>query len=129
MGTRRRTDRAMAQQMPAGIPAGAQMPKTQEEAAAMQEKQSEMEDKRKMILNQVLTAEAQDRLGRIAVVKASYARQVEDALMQQAMKGQLPGQIDDKALLGILEKFNSQAGGSGPKVQIQRRNIMDDDDW
>merc|ERR1711918_203586 len=108
---------------------GAQMPKTQEEAAAMQEKQQEMEDKRKMILNQVLAAEAQDRLGRIAVVKASYARQVEDALMQQARKGQLPGQIDDKALLGILEKFNSQAGGSGPKVQIQRRNIMDDDDW
>merc|ERR1719201_2410495 len=95
----------MAQQMPAGIPAGAQMPKTQEEAAAMQEKQSEMEDKRKMILNQVLTAEAQDRLGRIAVVKASYARQVEDTLIQQAMKGQLPGQIDDKALLGVAHHW------------------------
>merc|ERR1719231_534552 len=105
-------------------------PKSQEEAAQMQEKQQEMEDKRKMILNQVLTAEAQDRLGRIAVVKASYARQVEDTLIQQAMQGKLPGQIDDKALLGILEKFNaSQGGGNGPKVQIQRRNIMDDDDW
>merc|ERR1711934_1238027 len=121
------TDRAMAQQMPAGIPAGAQMPKTQEEAAAMQEKQSEMEDKRKMILNQVLTAEAQDRLGRIAVVKASYARQVEDTLIQQAMQGKLPGQIDDKALLGILEKFGED--GAGPKVKIQRRDIMDDDGW
>merc|ERR1712057_60192 len=112
MGSTRRTDRAMAQQMPDM----SQMPKTQEEAAAMQEKQTEMEDKRKMILNQVLTAEAQDRLGRIAVVKASYARQVEDTLIQQAMQGKLPGQIDDKALLGILEKFNaSQGGGNGPK--------------
>merc|ERR1711907_524893 len=105
-------------------------PKSQEEAAAMQQKQEAAEDQRKMVLNQVLTAEAQDRLGRIAVVKASYARQVEDALIQQAMQGKLPGQIDDKALLGILEKFNNQGGGgNGPKVQIQRRNIMDDDDW
>merc|ERR1711998_552447 len=106
----RQMDQASLQQMAAGAP------KTQEEAAQMQEKQQDMEEKRKMILNQIMTAEAQDRLGRIAVVKASYARQVEDALIQQAMKGQLPGQIDDKALLGILEKFNAQSGGgSGPK--------------
>lgn len=106
-------------------------PKTEEQAAARQQQQEDNEDKRKMVLNQILTADAQDRLGRIAVVKASYARQVEDTLIQQAMKGSLPGQIDDKALLKILEKFNesSGGGGSGPKVQIQRRNIMDDDDW
>jgi len=89
----------------------------------------ENEEKRQIILNQILTAEAQERLGRIAVVKASFARQVEEMLMQQAMKGQLAGQVDDKALLGILEKLNEKGGGSGPKVQMQRRNIMDDDDW
>merc|ERR1711924_302700 len=54
----------------------ASAPKTQEEAAAMQEKKQEQEDQRKTILNQIFTAEAQERLGRIAVVKASFARQV-----------------------------------------------------
>merc|ERR1711998_454867 len=108
----------------------AQAPKTEEQAAQQQEKQQEMEDKRKTILNQIFTAEAQDRLGRIAVVKASFARQVEDTLIQQAMQGKLQGQIDDKGLLQLLEKFNaSNGGGAGPKVQLQRRNIMDDDDW
>merc|ERR1712216_194321 len=125
MGSEGKTmDQAALQQMAAAAP------KTQEEAAQQQDQQQEMEEKRKMILNQIFTAEAQERLGRIAVVKASYARQVEDTLIQQAMKGQLPGQIDDKALLKILEKFNeSGGGGNGPKVQLQRRNIMDDDDW
>jgi len=66
-------------------------------------------------------------VGRIAVVKSSYARQIEDAMIQQAMAGKLPGQIDDKELLKILEKFGEQA--AGPKVSIQRRDIMDDDDW
>merc|ERR1711907_676617 len=102
----------------------ASAPKTQEEAAAMQEKKQEQEDQRKTILNQIFTAEAQDRLGRIAVVKASFARQVEDTLIQQAMAGKLQGQIDDKGLLKILEKFN-EGNSSQPKVQLQRRNIMD----
>merc|ERR1711907_21290 len=115
---------AMLQQMQA------QAPKTQGQAAEMQAKQKENEEKRQIVLNQILTAEAQERLGRIAVVKASYAKQVEEMLLQQAMKGQLPGQVDDKALLQILENLNAKgAGGSGPKVQMQRRNIMDDDDW
>merc|ERR1712100_363659 len=114
-------DAAAMQQMAAGAP------KTEEQAAAMAEQQKEKEDQRKQMLNKVFTAEAQDRLGRIAVVKASYARQIEDTMLQQAMQGKLQGQIDDKALLGILEKFGEES--AGPKVSIQRRNIMDDDDW
>merc|ERR1712146_138207 len=126
-----RTRNTIAQMDPAALAQmQAQAPKSQEEAAAQQEKHQEMEDKRKTILNQIFTAEAQDRLGRIAVVKASFARQVEDTLIQQAMAGKLQGQLDDKGLLALLEKFNaSNGGGSGPKVQLQRRNIMDDDDW
>ena len=75
----------------------------------------------------VLTIRLLRAVGRIAVVKASYARQIEDAMIQQAMQGKLQQQIDDRELLKILEKFGEQA--SGPKVSIQRRDIMDDDDW
>merc|ERR1711881_456535 len=103
---------AQLQQMQQGAP------RTQEQAQEQADKQKENEEKRQIILNQILTAEAQERLGRIAVVKASFARQVEEMLLQQAMKGQLPGQVDDKALLQILENLNAKgAGGSGPKVQ------------
>lgn len=75
----------------------------------------------------VLTLRLLHAVGRIAVVKASYARQIEDTMIQQAMQGKLQQQIDDRELLKILEKFGEQA--SGPKVSIQRRDIMDDDDW
>merc|ERR1711959_198814 len=124
MGNHEKMDASELAKLQAGAP------RTEEQAAAQQEKQAAQEDQRKAMLNQIMTAEAQDRLGRIAVVKASYARQVEDMLLQQAMKGQLQGKIDDKSLLAMLEKFSDKmGGGAGPKVQIQRRDIMDDDDW
>ena len=54
-------------------------------------------------------------------------------LLQAAQRGQLGGKVTEDALIGMLEKINGGSGEGGgrggPKIEMRRRNVMDDDDW
>ena len=73
------------------------------------------------------------RLARIALVKPEKAQALENMLLQAAQRGQLGGKVTEDALIGMLEKINGGSGEGGgrggPKIEMRRRNVMDDDDW
>ncbi|KAH3742544.1 programmed cell death protein 5 [Pelomyxa schiedti] len=98
------------------------------------EKQAEMkqeqEDRRRSILQQLLTFEARERLSRIALVKPEKARAVEDMIIRSATSGQLRTKVDEARLIGLLEQISESK--PEPKITIKRRNVddiyKDDDD-
>ena len=52
-----------------------------------------MEERRVMILDQILEPEAKQRLSRLSIVKKEKARAVEDSLIKAATSGQLKGKV------------------------------------
>jgi len=91
--------------------------------------QSEVEaEARKSILSQILTPEANDRLGRIALVKEERARDLENRLIMMAKGGQLRQRITDDDLKALLEGAAQQQKEVESKVVFQRRKVVEDED-
>lgn len=86
------------------------------------------------MLKQILTAEAKDRLSRVAMVKPDNARAIEEHVIRLARAGKLQDRIDESTLIKMLEDIAAQvagsAGGAGKvtKVTIQRRKGNDSDE-
>ena len=86
------------------------------------------------MLKQILTAEAKDRLARVAMVKPENARAVEEHVIRLARAGKLQDRIDESTLIKMLEDIAAQVAGSAAKdgkvtkVVIQRRKSKDDDE-
>ena len=66
------------------------------------------EEIKKMILRNILTKEARERLNRIKLVKPDLALQLELYLVQLYQKGKLRGQMNDEQLKTILETLSSE---------------------
>ena len=92
-----------------------------------QEKQAEMEEQKNMILSQILTAEAKERLTRIGLVKKEKQMTLEAHLIKMATEGKLGGKVTEDQLIQMLEGMGSQ-DGSKKKVVINRKKYFDDDD-
>ncbi|GJM89637.1 hypothetical protein PR202_gb02000 [Eleusine coracana subsp. coracana] len=81
-----------------------------------------------MILAQILSSEARERLSRIALVKPDKARSVEDVLLRAAQTGGISEKVSEERLISLLEQINNQTSKQ-TKVTIQRRrSVLDDDD-
>ncbi|GMN43350.1 hypothetical protein TIFTF001_012559 [Ficus carica] len=90
----------------------------------------EAEEQRQMMLSQILSAEARERLARIALVKPEKARGVEDVLLRAAQTGQIAekASVSEERLISLLEQINNQTSKQ-TKVTIQRRrSVLEDDD-
>lgn len=74
------------------------------------------EEIKKMILRNILTKEARERLNRIKLVKPDIALQLELYLVQLYQKGKLRGQMNDEQLKTILETLSS-----GKKFKIIKK--------
>jgi len=77
---------------------------------------AQIEAMKKMIMNQLLTKEAAERLGRVRVANPNLASQVEMYLIQVAQSGQIGGKIDDNKLKQILELMTEKK-----KTKIMRK--------
>ncbi|CAG9321495.1 unnamed protein product [Blepharisma stoltei] len=93
--------------------------KQQEEAKQAKEEQ------RQVMITRICDAQARERLSRVALVKPQKAREIEDMLIQMAMKGQLAGQVKEQDIIQLLEKTTEQAKTS---VKIVRRKGSFDSD-
>ena len=82
---------------------------------------------RASILSQILEPAAADRLGRIRLVKASRAEEVENRLIMLARTGQLRGQVSETQLKDILNAVSEQQQET-EKLTVQRRKGGWDDD-
>mmetsp|Transcript_16136 Transcript_16136/g.17485 ORF Transcript_16136/g.17485 Transcript_16136/m.17485 type:complete len:126 (-) Transcript_16136:2010-2387(-) len=109
-----------------------------EEIQRVQQQKAEMEERRLMILDQILEPAAKERLSRLSLVKKEKARAVEDSLIAGATNGRLKSKVSEEQLIIMLEQI-SGGGGSGEAeegrggakrgVVIQRRKYgIDDDD-
>jgi programmed cell death protein 5 len=99
-------------------------------APQQQQQQQQQEEQKHAILQQALTPEALERLGRIKLVKQQKAVQVENAIVSMAMSGKLPGRINEGKLIEMLERGNAKAAATGPaSISIQRKKYaLDSDD-
>lgn len=79
------------------------------------------------MLAQILEPAAADRIGRIRLVKASRAEDVENRLITLARSGQLRGPVNEAQLKDILAAISEQQV-EDEKVTVQRRKGGWDDD-
>ncbi|KXL45586.1 hypothetical protein M433DRAFT_64590 [Acidomyces richmondensis BFW] len=83
---------------------------------------------RTSILSQILDPAAADRLGRIRLVKASRAEDVENRLIMLARSGQLRNRVTEEQLKELLNAVSEQSQEAESKVTVQRRKGGWDDD-
>ncbi|XP_011310674.1 programmed cell death protein 5 [Fopius arisanus] len=95
---------------------------------AQQEKQRQIEDMRHSILTQVLDQSARARLNTLSLGKPEKAKMVEGMLLSMAQRGQLPGKLGEKELIGLLESVNQQTQKKTTVKFDRRRAALDSDD-
>ncbi|KAG1368092.1 DNA-binding protein [Cocos nucifera] len=99
-----------------------------EQQKAQEDAKREAEDRRQLMLSQILSSQARERLARIALVKPDKARGVEDVLLRSAQMGQISEKVSEERLISLLEQINNQTSKQ-TKVTIQRRrSVLEDDD-
>ncbi|GAM83367.1 hypothetical protein ANO11243_013540 [Dothideomycetidae sp. 11243] len=100
----------------------------QQSSEDSQEQQRQREaDARASILGQILEPAALDRLGRIRLVKASRAEDVENRLITLARSGQLRQKVTEDQLKDMLGALSEQQE-KRETVKVQRRKGGWDDD-
>ncbi|KAL8260212.1 hypothetical protein R6Q59_028165 [Mikania micrantha] len=101
---------------------------TPDQQKAQEEAKSEADERRQMMLSQILSSQARERLARIALVKPEKARGVEDVVLRAAQMGQIVEKVSEEKLISLLEQINTQTTKQ-TKVTIQRRrSVLDDDE-
>jgi programmed cell death protein 5 len=76
----------------------------QNQAAAEQQYREQVQAQRQLILRQILTPEARERLGRIELAYPELKENIENQLIQLAQSGRVKSMIDDATLRQILER-------------------------
>ncbi|KAI0522846.1 hypothetical protein KFK09_005231 [Dendrobium nobile] len=95
---------------------------------AQEDAKREAEERRQLMLSQILSVQARERLARIALVKPDKARGVEDVILRAAQTGQITEKVSEERLISILEQINTQTTKQ-TKITIQRRrSVLEDDD-
>ncbi|KAK6268531.1 hypothetical protein QUC31_012691, partial [Theobroma cacao] len=107
---------------------GAGSQQNPDQQKAQEDAKREADERRQMMLSQILSSEARERVARIALVKPEKARGVEDVLLRAAQMGQIVEKVSEERLISMLEQINTQTTKQ-TKVTIQRRrSVLDDDD-
>ncbi|MCJ2670152.1 MAG: DNA-binding protein [Thermoplasmata archaeon] len=89
----------------------------QERRAVEQEQTAQIEGQRQMVLRKILTPEARERMGRVALAYPDIARGVENQLIALVQTGRVQSVIDDAGLREILRKVMPKKR----EIKIERR--------
>src|SRR3989442_6530075 len=76
----------------------------QTQAVAKQQYRDQVQAQRQLILRQILTTEARERLGWIELAYQELKENIENQLIQLAQSGRVKSMIDDATLRQILER-------------------------
>ncbi len=89
----------------------------QQQAAVEEEQTKQLEAQRQLILRQILTPEARERLANMRIARPEVAGAVEDQLIMLAQQGRINQQIDDATLKELLRKIVPKKR----EIKIERR--------
>lgn len=70
-----------------------------------EEQQKQFEEQKRIVLRNILTNDARQRLGRIKIARPDVAEIIENQLINFARSGQLKNRINDKQLQMILKRM------------------------
>jgi programmed cell death protein 5 len=90
--------------------------RAQQEAVA-QEQAKSMEAQKQLVMRQLLTPEARERLANLRMTRPDVVESVENQLIMLAQSGRLTQQVDDYTLRQILRKVMPQKR----EIKIERR--------
>ena len=82
----------------------AELQRSQEAQVMAQEQQRQVDQQRQMIMRQILTPPARDRLANLRMAYPDIARLVEDQLIALVQAGRIQQQVDDNTLKEILRR-------------------------
>ncbi|MBD3262593.1 MAG: hypothetical protein GF334_13150 [Candidatus Altiarchaeales archaeon] len=85
-----------------------QLMASQQDEYQRQLQKKQVDEQIKSIINQIMTAEARQRLTNLRIARPDYARQIEVLLIQLAQSNRLPSKLDDEAFKNILSKLSSR---------------------
>lgn len=120
-----RRQQLQSQAGPSGGGGGGGGGEDQQQKEQAQKREAEV---RASILQQILEPAAADRIGRIRLVKASRAQDVEDRLIMLARSGQLRQKVNEEQLKSILEAVSEQQQETEKVTVNRRKGGWDDDD-
>ncbi len=89
----------------------------QAQAMAQQQMRDQVEAQKQLILRQILTPEARERLGRIELAYPELTESIENQLIALAQSGRVQRAIDDPTLRQILERIIPKRR----EIKIERR--------
>ncbi|KMS96048.1 hypothetical protein BVRB_002480 [Beta vulgaris subsp. vulgaris] len=107
---------------------GAGSQQNPEQQKAQEEAKMEAEERRQMMLAQILSSEARERIARIALVKPEKAKGVEDVILRAAQMGQIAEKVSEEKLISLLEQINTQTTKQTKVTITRRRSVLEDDD-
>ena len=80
------------------------MQQQMQQRAAMEEQKAAMREQKQAMMNQVLSDEANIRLGNIRTVKPEKAERLENIIIQNAQRGAFQGKVSESQMIDLLEQ-------------------------
>ena len=88
-----------------------------QQEAAVQEQNKQLEAQRQMLMRQLLTPEARERLANLRMTRPDVVESVENQLIMLVQQGRITQQVDDYTLRQILRKVMPRKR----EIKIERR--------